>query len=67
MTWDAPNAAATSRASCCEACHELLTFLVPPDDPALRRATLLRAAADHWLNALSTRVRFLALSVLRGS
>src|SRR5271155_1378300 len=40
-----------------EACHELLTFLVPPDDPALRRAPLLRAAADHWLNALSTRVR----------
>src|SRR5262245_46540603 len=35
----------------------LLTFLVPPTDPALNSAPLLKAAASDWMSALSTRVR----------
>jgi hypothetical protein len=35
----------------------LLTYLVPPGDPALNAAPLLRAAADNWMAALATRVR----------
>lgn len=40
-----------------DACRALLTFLVEPSDPALHRARLLNAAANHWLGALATRVR----------
>jgi hypothetical protein len=36
----------------------LLTYLCPPDDPALDRAPLLRAAARDWLGRLATRVRY---------
>jgi hypothetical protein len=35
----------------------LLTYLVEPDDPALDGVPLLRRAAQHWVHALSTRVR----------
>jgi hypothetical protein len=35
----------------------LLTYLVPPNDGALSRAPLLKAAADHWLDALRSRAR----------
>lgn len=35
----------------------LLTYLVPPDDPALAKAPLLRAAASNWIDALPTRIR----------
>jgi hypothetical protein len=40
-----------------EASQSLLTYLVEPNDPALDRMPLLRAAADNWLDALSVRVR----------
>ena len=32
----------------------LLTYLVAPDDTA-HKSPLLKAAADHWLDALGTR------------
>jgi hypothetical protein len=35
----------------------LVTYLVPPDDPALNSVPLLRRAASWWLGELSTRVR----------
>ncbi|MGZ5234157.1 MAG: hypothetical protein ACXWC3_29445 [Burkholderiales bacterium] len=40
-----------------EASRSLQTFLCAPDDPALNKAPLLKAAANHWLNALTHRVR----------
>jgi hypothetical protein len=40
-----------------EACRELLTYLVEPDDPALGDVPLLQRAARWWLDGLSTRVR----------
>src|SRR5262245_27477555 len=40
-----------------DASGALLTYLVPPGDPALNAAPLLRAAADSWMAGLATRVR----------
>jgi hypothetical protein len=40
-----------------EASKSLLTFLCEPTDPALKREPLLHQAANHWLDALSVRVR----------
>jgi len=40
-----------------EAAKSLLTFLCEPTDPALNDEPLLKAAANHWLDALSVRVR----------
>jgi hypothetical protein len=37
--------------------RDLLTFLVEPDDRLLASAPLLQRAAQHWLDALSTRCR----------
>ncbi len=40
-----------------EACRELLTYLIEPNDPALDAAPWLQRAARWWLDGLSTRVR----------
>jgi hypothetical protein len=40
-----------------EASKSLLTFWCEPTDPALMREPLLHQAANHWLDALSVRVR----------
>jgi hypothetical protein len=40
-----------------EASKSLLTFLCEPTDPALSDIPILHQAANHWLAALSVRVR----------
>jgi hypothetical protein len=40
-----------------EASKSLLTFLCQPTDPALSDIPILQQAANHWLDALSLRVR----------
>jgi hypothetical protein len=40
-----------------EASKSLLTFLGEPTDPALAGVPILHQAANHWLDALSVRVR----------
>jgi hypothetical protein len=41
----------------CDAGHELVTYLLEPDDPRLRDMPLLRRAASWWLAGLSQRMR----------
>jgi hypothetical protein len=40
-----------------EALRSLVTYLCEPTNPALIGEPLLRAAANHWLDALQVRVR----------
>jgi hypothetical protein len=40
-----------------EASKSLLTFLCEPTDPGLNDVPILHQAANHWLDALSVRVR----------